>query len=389
MRLRLWRWLGLTPLLVTQVAAGAGADESDFRPLSFPSLSKGKARTFSADFYVDNRDRDPHGADIFDAGFRFRQQVGDHTEIFANFVADRVVSIPDVPAVPPSPRDLIFVGPQRLVPSTFIGEHPYLDHRGNASFDAFIPGVATLGLTRAWLHDDGVSLGASAALVIPMAGSLNALRSGANSGTMDAVFAGLASRPLAGGTAHGRAALTLAGSGSQPDRSFSVSGNTVETLQTSVPIGNRVDLGLAWIRPLTGSVAGSIETRLSKEFVGAERFDAISPLDVLLGIHKAFGRWKFSAALLDHFRALKSGELRANPLAGAIDLSNVSMLDRNAFLARAGLGAVAGKIRDDAHIVLIGSSATALPAGATRIPATYVIRSEHNLGYVFTVSFRR
>ena len=376
-------------LVTTRVVAAGGADDHDFRPLSFQSLSKAKARTFSADFYVDNRDRDPHGADIFDVGFRFRQQVGGHTEIFANFVADRVVSIPDVPAAPPSPRDLIFVGPSRPIASAFIGEHPYLDHRGEASFDAFIPGVATIGLTRAWLRDDGIGFGASAALVIPLAGSLNALRSGANSGTMDAVLAGLATASLCGGTAHGRAALILAGNGSQPDRSLSVSGSTVETVQTSVPIGNRLDLGLAWVRPLTDTLATSIEARFSKEFVGPERFDAVSPLDVLLGLHKAFGRWKFSAALLNHFHSLPSGAVRLNPLAGAIDLSNVTALDRNAFLARAGLGAVAGKIRDDTHIVVIGSAATALPAGATRIPPTYLIRSEHNLGYVFTFSFRR
>jgi len=80
--------------------------------------------------------------------------------------------------------------------------------------------------------------------------------------------------------------------------------------------------------------------------------------------------------------------LRANPLAGAIDLSNVTVADRNAFLARVGLGAAAGQIRDDAHIVAIGVTSTTLPAGAVRIAPTYNIRSEHNLGYIFTLTWR-
>ena len=105
-------------------------------------------------------------------------------------------------------------------------------------------------------------------------------------------------------------------------------------------------------------------------------------------MHKSFGHFDLSAALLKHFRALPSGESRANPLAGAIDLSNVAFLDRNAFLARVGLGAAAGEVRDGAHIVAIGVTTTSLPQGAVRIAPTYNIRSEHNLGYIFTLTFR-
>ena len=388
MKHRGWSF-GALVAVATLCGTGLRADDGDFRPLSFQSLSKAKARTFGADFYVDNRDRDPLGIDVFDVGFRLRQQVGDHTEVFAAVVADRVISLPEIPAVPPSPRDLIFAGPSRTIPSTFNGEFPYVDHRGTARFDAFVPGVATLGFTRSWLSDDGISVGASAALVLPMTGTLSALQSGANSGKGDGVLALLFSRPLTGGTVHGRAAFTLTGKGSRPDRSFSVSGNTVTTVETATPIGNRMDLGLAWLRPLTDTLALSLESRLTKEFVGEERFDAISPVDVLVGIHKHFGRFTFSASLLDHLRPLPSGELRSNPLAGAIDLSNVAFLDRNAFLASIGLGAAAGLVREGSHIVVIGSKATKLPVGANFIPPTYNIRSEHNLGYIFNLSFRR
>lgn len=221
-----------------------------------------------------------------------------------------------------------------------------------------------------------------------MAGSLNALRSGANSGRPDAVFAGLVSRDLFGGKVHGRVGFTIAGKGSWPDRSFSVSGGTVQVTQTDPPIGNRLDLGLAWIRPFSDNLAVAIEARTTKEFVGEERIDTITPVDVMLGVHKRLGRFGLSAVLLNHLRALPSGELRANPLAGAIDLSNVALVDRNAFLARVGLAAAAGQVRDGAHIVVIGVTTTTLPAGALRIAPTYNIRSEHNLGYIFTLTFR-
>lgn len=380
---------GLAILAVSVLWAlpAVAADGEAFRPVSFPSLSLAKPGTFGADFYVDDRDRDPWGIDVFDIGFRFRYQAGEKTEFFANAIADRSVALPEAPAIPSSPRDLIFAGPSRVVPSALSGEHPYLDKRGEARVDAFIPGLATIGFTRA-LRREGRAFGFSAALAIPLSGSLNALRSGANSGRPDGTFALLGSQDLAGGRIHGRVGYTLAGNGSWPDRSFSVSGNTVQVTETDPPIGNRLDAGLAWIRPFSDSMAVTIEARTTKEFVGPDRIDSITPVDLILGVHKSFGRFDLSAALLDHLRALPSGESRVNPLAGAIDLSNVAFLDRNAFLARVGLGAAAGQIRDGAHIVAIGVTTTTLPPGAIRIAPTYSIRSEHNLGYVFTLTFR-
>ena len=324
---------------------------------------------------------------MFDAGFRFRFQLGEKTEIFANIVADRVVALPEAPAIPPSPRDLIFLGAIRPLPHAFIGEHPYLDKRGEASFDAFIPGTATLGVTRT-LVSGPTALGVSSALIIPMARSLYALRSGANSGSIDLALAGLVSREILGGRAHGRAGVTIAGKGAYPDRSFSSSGGTVQVVETDIPLGPRLDLGLGWIRPFSDTMAAGVEVRATKEFVGEERIDAISPVDVTLSLHKAFGRFKLSVALLNHRNSLPSGALRANPFAGAIDLSNVSVSDRNAFLVRVGAGSAVSQIRDGAHIVVLGASSTSLPEDARRIGATYTVRSEHNLGYIFTLSFR-
>ena len=74
------------------IGSAWAADNDRFRPASFNSLGIAKARAFSADFFVDNRDRDPHGTDVFDTGFRFRYQWGDWTEVFANVIAYRVVA---------------------------------------------------------------------------------------------------------------------------------------------------------------------------------------------------------------------------------------------------------------------------------------------------------
>lgn len=381
--------LGLATLALSLLLSprAIAADDPAFRPLSFPSLSLAKAKTFGADFYVDDRDRDPWGIDVFDTGFRFRYQAGDNTEFFGDAIVDRVVALPEAPAIPSSPRDLVFAGPSRMIPNAFSGAHPYLDKRGDARFDAFIPGLVTIGVTRT-LRREGFALGLSASLAIPLAGSLNALRSGANSGRPDAALALAGSHDLMGGRLHGRVGYTLAGNGSWPDRSFSVSGNTVSVTETDPPIGNRLDAGLAWIRPFAGSMAVALEARTTKEFVSEARVDYITPVDLILGLHKAFGKLTASAAVLDHLRALPSGEARSNPLAGAIDLSNVTAADRNAFLASVGLGAAAGQIRDGTHIVAIGVTSSTLPAGAVRIAPTYNIRSEHNLGYIFTLTFR-
>lgn len=383
---RLAALLGLT---IVTASVTSAAERPLFRPISFQGLALEPAKSFGADFYFDNHDRDPQGIDIFDVGFRLRYQATNHTQIFGSFIADRVVSLPEAPAIPSAPRDLIFVGPIVSIPNAFNGEHPYLDKRGRASFDAFIPGTASLGITKQFGDAaDGAVYGFSTAVVVPMAGTLEALRSGGSSGRPDAWLALLMSREALGGRVHARAGFTLTGKGSWPDQSFTVTGNTVQTVVTKTPIGNRLDAAAAWIRPLTETVAVGLEARMTKEFVGAERIDAISPVDVMIGIHKAFGKFTIAASLLDHFRALPSGAARINPLAGAIDLSNATPTDRNAFLIRAGQGGVLGQLRDGAHILLIGSNITGLPAGATRVPATYNIRSEHNLGYVFNLSWR-
>ena len=350
-------------------------------------MSLAKARAFEVQFYVDNKDRDPLGIDVFDTGFRFRYQLGDNTEVYADAIVDRVVALPETPAVPVSPRDLIFAGSPRVIPSVFVGEHPYLDHRGEASFDAFIPGTVTVGIARR-LPTAYFESAIAAEVAIPLAGSLNALRSGANSGRPDVSIVGFMSRSLLGGQVDGRAGFTLAGKGSWPDRTISVVNGTATATETDPPTGNRVDLGLAWIRPFRDTFAAAIEARWRKELVGEERIDAISPVDVTLGVQKRFGRFRLTASLLQHFRSLPSGERRANPLAGAVDLSAVSLLDRNAYLARVGLLPAASFVRDGAHIVVIGASSSSLPAGAVRIEPTYEIRAEHNLGYVFSVSFR-
>ena len=52
------------------------------------------------------------------------------------------------------------------------------------------------------------------------------------------------------------------------------------------------------------------------------------------------------------------------------------------------LGAAAGQVRDGSHVVAIGVTSSTLPAGAVRIAPTYNIRSEHNLGYIFTLTWR-
>lgn len=379
---------GLALILIPALTLARPASaEDDFRPVSFPSLSAAKAGAFSADFYVDDRDRDPQGIDVFDVGFRFRFQLGELTEVFSDLIVDRVVSLPEAPAIPSAPRDLIFLGPIHPIPNAFVGEHPYLDKRGDARFDAFVPGTATVGLARA-LSTEGLALGLSASLAVPMARGLHALQSGANSGSVDATFGTLASVSILGGVAHGRAAFTLAGPGSIPNLSFSVSGSTVQTTQTEVGIGNRLELGLAWIRPLSDSLAVGLEARTRKEFVGEDRIDAVSPVDIMLAVHKRFGRFTASASLLDHRRPLPSGARRANPLAGGLDLSEVAPADRNAFLFGNGLGAVTSQLRDGVHTVVVGLSTPTLPPGAVRIDPTYRIRSEHNLGYIFTLTFR-
>lgn len=389
-------WKGALAALValgaSNVAFAAPEDDDARRPLSFDSYGPLQPRQLRSEFYVDNHDRDPLGADVFDVGLRFRLGLGERHTLFFDAVLDRVISMPDVPPLPPPPRDVVVVGgptPAGAFMHSFVGPYPYVDKRGTARFSAFVPGKAKVGFTRLLRSSESGHLSASAGLIAPMSRSFESLQSGSSTGGIDFEFGVSGSQALLGGRGHARGAFVLVGSALHPDRVLTVAGSSVAVEALDLPLGNRFDGALAWARDVRPWLTLSIEARTEKEFAPADRIDASTPVDLILGAQFRRGRFVFRVAGLRQVRALESGAARANPLGGAIDLTNVSDADLAPFLSRLGATAVAGQFRGNSHRVLFAPSPGTLPRGAVVIPGAYSVRSEHQNGYVISVTFDR
>ena len=76
--------------------------------------------------------------------------------------------------------------------------------------------------------------------------------------------------------------------------------------------------------------------------------------------------------------------MRPSPLAGLIDLSDVPADELAGYLEAVGAGAALPHLRDGAPRVIATSAGQPLPAGARRLPDTYRIRSEHQVGFLVT-----
>jgi hypothetical protein len=93
-----------------------------------------------------------------------------------------------------------------------------------------------------------------------------------------------------------------------------------------------------------------------------------------------------SLGLRDHAHAAASGALRPAPLAGFVDLTDVAPDVLAAFLGVHGVAGALPQLRPGTQRVLAAAVAGPLPPGARRIPPTYRVRSEHQIGFVLVFS---
>ena len=113
---------------------------------------------------------------------------------------------------------------------------------------------------------------------------------------------------------------------------------------------------------------------------GTPALDTAPALDTLGGIQARLGRFRLTAAVLHHGRALHDGERHPSPLPGFVDLSRATVEDIGAYLAADHLAGGIGRIRPAVQIVAPVAPGAPLPAGARLIPDVYRISSVHQMG---------
>lgn len=345
----------------------------------------------SAALTVNNRDRDPLGLDLLDGALTAAAGVGRSTEVHVEWVVSRVVALPEAPAAPPPPLDLLVLPGAAAPEGALYSLHwpvPYVDKRGSDRFDDFVPGGLRLGVKHRFSEGAGArpSLAGTFDLTVPLTRRRADLRSGSGTGGVDAALGGVAE------WTRGRTALvtslayTRVGAPPDGDRWITrAADGRANVIDRPLDVPDRFETGLGLRHELTRSVAAVGEV-VGTWDVGARTpvIDSRSPLDVLGGFQFRWGGARLSLALRYHGRSLPSGAERRPPLAGWIDVTDVEDAALDAYLAARGAGSLADALRPDAQRVLSPDpAARPLPAGARVIPESYGVRSEHQVGFLF------
>jgi hypothetical protein len=336
---------------------------------------------------VDNRDRDPLGIDVFDAALAWSFGVRQRLELYGHWTFSRVVALPEAPALPPPPLDLVLPAGSPAPPRPYYAlyaETPYLNHRGDARFDQFVQGDALVAAKLRLLDARGRRPAVALALELrpPLTRGRHALASGSGTGGFDAGLRMISEWRLGRLSLVANAAYTRVGAPPDGDRIITASAGQASVVEEPLRLPDRLDLGVAVRRELSSRLQLSVGDR-------TRVLDARAPLDFLAGVQGRFGHLRVVAALRYHGRSLPSGELRRAPLAGFVDLTDTSDADAARYLTAIGLGGAAGQLRPNVQRAVAAPVTTApLPPGARVIPESYRIRSEHQLGSVFLLGWR-
>jgi hypothetical protein len=148
-------------------------------------------------------------------------------------------------------------------------------------------------------------------------------------------------------------------------------------------------MGLGARRAIRPWLAAVLEGNASVEVGYRSRaLDRITPVDVLAGAQLSRRRLRLTAALRYHGNALRSGQVRRSPLAGAVDLTDVAPQALADYLRQAGAEPALSWLRGRSQRVLFAPPPEApLPPGARVVPAEYEITSEHQLGFLIAVGW--
>jgi hypothetical protein len=340
---------------------------------------------------VDNRDRDPLGIDLFDLSATVTLGLTPRLELYGAAVVSRVTALPETPALPPPPLDLI-AAPGATLPArpyySVLWTVPYVNKRGTARLDDFVPGDVTAGAKLRVREASGrtPAIALAGELKLPLSRDAFDLASGSGTGGVDAgVRAVVDWGPVAASARYVRVGRPARG-----DRAITIDGGgRARAVDEPLDPPDRLDVGVGGRLPLRPGLAAVAEASASFDVGGrTATADAAWPLDLIAGLQARAGRARFTAGLRRHGHAAPSGARRAAPVAGLVDLTDVADADLGPYLEALGAGSAVPLLRSRAQRLLVADrTATALPAGARIVPADYRLRSEHQLGFVLVVGW--
>lgn len=390
------------PLVLVALFGASAAFAGDGPPAeAWPSLSGSGLMTladtatlprgrFTIALALDNKDRDPLGVDTLDYSAAWTMGLASGLEAYGRHVFSRVVALPERPVLPPPPLDLIVapgaVAPERPYYSLYFPT-PYVNKRGTARLENFVSGDEVVGLKLRVLEPAGRRPGLAVGIEgkIPLTRSASDLQSGSGTGGVDVAGRLTGEWRIGGRALVATAGYTRTGAPAFGDRLLlAAPGGETRVVDLPLVLPDRLDVGVGLRQPL-GRRAAAVAEAWTVFDVGARTptVDATWPLDMLAGVQLRRGRGRSTLGLRYHGHGLPSGAVRRSPLAGLVDVTDVTPADLQAYLVSVGAGGAFGRLRDHGQRVLApANGATALPAGARIIPPMFDIRSEHQVGFV-------
>lgn len=342
---------------------------------------------------LDAFDRDPNGIDVVMASVDFWFGLTDKVMVGFEHAYSRSVSSPGLHPVPPPPLDIVVLdggylqGPYRSMSWTM----PYLENRSNlgegARFDDFISGDYIFRVKAKMSEQDGWMPATTfkLQLSIPATHSKRELVKGSGADELDLGFHTAATWNYERFGVSANLGVTVPSSLNPGDVILLVDSNTSQPNSIRRPFFLHAGVGVEYRIVNWLSVIG--------EFSGGDFFGGHTSMqnesgasDVLAGIQISYKKFSFAAGVRQHLNPPPHGvDLPTGPLAGSIDLSRMSLDERNRVLDSLGVGGY----RSFANVVVKGWPADAvLPAGATIIPQTYKSSTTGNTGSYFRMTYR-
>ncbi len=374
----------------TRVPASAtfSEDESPDALLAVQEAGVLRRGLFEGTALIDNYDRDPLGLDVVDGIMAFRIGVARALELRMSYEITRSVSSPGMHPVPAPPLDIVVLdgppptGPYRAVywPMPFLRHSP-------SRVDEMVPGEYTLGLKGRLFRQNRWRPAVALVVQVTAPGDLSrkTLAKGSGSGGLDAGVHAAATWRYRRLWVSANVGGTLNSAVVPGDQIISAGAGGIEDVRIRRPaflhnrFGSRLRVwrGVSMLGEAAGWMPVGGHTAMQSESGAA---------DVLGGVQLRFRNLTFTAGVREHLKPQENGRaLPTGPLAGAVDLSGLSLVARASALD--GID-VEGR-RPDANLVVLGwPSGRPLPDGALRIPATYPTSTTGNAGFVFRLSLR-
>jgi hypothetical protein len=348
-------------------------------------------RRLNLDLALDNQDRDPLRMDILDLSIRWNYGMGHRSETYGGIVVSRAVALAERTTLFPPPVDIVLQEGTPIPSRPYYPLYapiPYVNRTGTSQLGQFVPGDLVIGGKLRVVAENGLrpALAVSGELKLPLTKDLKKLQAGAGTGAFDQTIKVTGEWRYWRESLVSSVAFTHVGQPSFGDRVI-VLGSSGAGRQTdeSLLLANRLILALGLRHVLSARAALVAElTRVVEVGGRTSALYAAGPLDLSLGAQLRWRHLHLTLGVRYHANSVPSFATHASPLAGLVDMTNVSDAELQSYLTAIGAAGALPYLRDRSQrAVQVPVNGPPLPPGARVLDPYYTVRSHDRIASVF------